>query len=194
MALSGIGTESSAEARHPSPIRIALLWQPCTKPRGDVLSRDFQRLCCGTGRCNSPRHSNPAIRYRSPIRRPTPATWNPRCRTFPVIPTWHSGQRTFYRFFDTSVFSAPPQDVKGNAGQGIIRSYGQNNWDASFSKVFHPVEKSSVEFRAELFNVFNHTQWSGINRTYTTAKTSTFGWVTGARDARIAQLSLKISF
>jgi hypothetical protein len=30
-------------------------------------------------------------------------------------------------------------------------------------KVFKPTEKVQVQFRAEACNVFNHTQWNGVN-------------------------------
>ena len=120
--------------------------------------------------------------------------WEPQVPNVSGNPNLASGKRTFYRFFDTSVFSAPPMDVKGNAGQGIIRGPGVNNWDVSMSKTFHPVERMSVEFRGDMFNAFNHTQWSGINRTFSSSKTSTFGWVTGAREGRITQLGLRLSF
>lgn len=109
-------------------------------------------------------------------------------------PNLPSGDRSFYRYFDTSAFSAPPQDVKGNAGVGIIRGPGINNWDASFAKVFNIKERGKAEFRGDLFNFFNHTQWSGVNRDFNTSQGNTFGWVTGAREPRVVQLGLRLWF
>ena len=60
--------------------------------------------------------------------------------------------------------------------------------------MFHPVEKLSVEFRAEMYNAFNHTQWLNVNTTFTTATGNTFGRVTAARDARFTQLNLRVLF
>jgi hypothetical protein len=57
-------------------------------------------------------------------------------------------------------------------------------------------EKQKLQFRADAFNVFNHTQWAGIN-TWDDRQVndqSTFGWVTGARPARRLQLNLKLIF
>jgi hypothetical protein len=104
------------------------------------------------------------------------------------------GERSFYRYFNIGAFSAPPQDVKGTAGRGIIRGPGLNNWDISLSKVFRPVERLRAEFRADLLNAFNHTQWSGIDTGFSDAEGSTFGWITGAREARIVQLGIRVSF
>ncbi len=109
-------------------------------------------------------------------------------------PNLPRGERGFYRYFDIGAFSAPPQDVKGSAGRGIVRAPGVNNWDISLSKVFRPVERLRVEFRADLLNAFNHTQWGGIDTTFNDAEGSTFGWITWAREPRIVQLGLRVSF
>ena len=50
---------------------------------------------------------------------------------------------------------------------------------------------AKLQFRFETFNTFNHTNWASIGATL---GSSTFGQVTAARDARIAQLALKLSF
>jgi hypothetical protein len=48
-----------------------------------------------------------------------------------------------------------------------------------------------LQFRAEFFNLFNHTQWSGVS---TSLGAVTFGQVTSARDPRITQLGLRLIF
>ena len=65
---------------------------------------------------------------------------------------------------------------------------------------------TNLQFRAEFFNVWNHTQWignqslGGISRTAKFTKTgeldttSDFGQVTGAYDPRTVQLALKLTF
>lgn len=109
-------------------------------------------------------------------------------------PNLPRGQRTFTRYFDIEAFSAPPQDVKGNAGANILRGPGINNWDISVSKIFNLRERTKIEFRGELFNAFNHTQWASIDRDFNTGQASTFGRVTGARDPRVVQFGLRVSF
>jgi hypothetical protein len=109
-------------------------------------------------------------------------------------PNLSRGERGFSRYFNQGVFSAPPLDVKGNAGVGILRGPGVNNWDVSFAKTFRPKERLDVALRGELLNAFNHTQWSNINSTFSDAAGNTFGWVTGARPGRVVQLILRVSF
>jgi hypothetical protein len=109
-------------------------------------------------------------------------------------PNLAGGDRTFGRYFNTSAFSAPDQDVKGNAGTGIVRGPGLNNWDLSFSKTFKPVERFGVEFRSDLLNAFNHAQWSSIDTNFTDSPSSTFGWVTNSHEGRIVQMGLRLTF
>jgi hypothetical protein len=109
-------------------------------------------------------------------------------------PNLPGGERTFQRYFNTSVFSAPPNDVKGNAGLGIVRAPGVNNWDLAIAKTFRPTEKLRIQFRADLLNAFNHIQWSGVNSNFNDAQGNTFGWITGARDGRFIQFLLRGTF
>jgi Carboxypeptidase regulatory-like domain len=109
-------------------------------------------------------------------------------------PNLPRGQRTFLRYFNTSAFADPGDDVKGNAGPGIVRGPGINNWDISLAKVFRLSERWSLEFRGDMYNAFNHAQWNEIDTGFSTAGDSQFGRITEAREPRVAQLSLKITF
>ncbi|MBO0798198.1 MAG: hypothetical protein J2P31_05195 [Blastocatellia bacterium] len=73
----------------------------------------------------------------------------------------------------------------------MARGPGINNWDVSFSKRTAIRENVSLQFRAEFFNLFNHTQWSGVSASLSSAN---FGRVTSARDPRITQLGLRLVF
>ncbi len=103
-------------------------------------------------------------------------------------------QRTFLRYFNISAFTDPGDDRKGSAGPGIIRGPGIKNWDISLAKVFRLSERVNMEFRGDLFNAFNHTQWRAVNTDFSTSGDSEFGRITEAREPRVAQLSLKITF
>jgi hypothetical protein len=111
-------------------------------------------------------------------------------------------QRTPDRFFDTSVFSRP---AVGSIGSGAaasgyaFRGPGANNWDLTFFKNIPVKEKISFQFRWEMYNAFNHTQFTSVNTTAQFDKAGNmingqFGQVTGARDPRVQQMSLRLRF
>src|SRR5439155_9509450 len=62
---------------------------------------------------------------------------------------------------------APPQP--GNIGLGAGVNYltgpGLNNTDLSLQKTIQITEHKSLQLRADAFNAFNHTQFSGYNTT-----------------------------
>ena len=61
-----------------------------------------------------------------------------------------------------------------------------------FSPMQHNlIEGVDVQFRAEFFNLFNHTQAAGVNTSFGAAA---FGQVVSARDPRITQLGLRLLF
>ena len=83
----------------------------------------------------------------------------------------------------------------GNTRPGIFRGPGQNSTDLSLIKNFSmhwPNDNAGVEFRAEMFNAFNHPQFGdpGI-----AVDAPGFGQITSTAVApRIVQFALKISF
>jgi Carboxypeptidase regulatory-like domain len=103
-------------------------------------------------------------------------------------------------FFDITKFSQSAIGVEGNANRRFFHGPGINNWNMALKKITPIRESLSLEFRAELFNVFNHAQFinpSGLvpGPLGTPANPLTnFGQVTAARDPRLAQLGLKLNF
>jgi hypothetical protein len=86
--------------------------------------------------------------------------------------------------------SGVPIFTFGNLGRNAIRGPGINNWDLSLIKRTSITERLKIEFRAEFFNAFNHAQFLNPS-----AKSSgTFAQVTQARDPRLGQLGLKLTF
>ena len=73
-----------------------------------------------------------------------------------------------------------------------VRSDIQSRWDLSLTKSFPIGEKVKAQFRAEVFNALNQTNFAGPN----TDPTSTaFGTITGtAGEARNWQFALKLTF
>ena len=61
-----------------------------------------------------------------------------------------------------SQFVAPRGLTFGNAGRNFLNNPSRLNFDVSLLKHFKPTESSDLQFRAEFFNIFNHTEY----RTY----------------------------
>jgi hypothetical protein len=99
------------------------------------------------------------------------------------------------------------------SGVNYLYGPGINNTDISLQKTFAVKERMQLQLRADAFNAFNHTQFSGYNTGVTfvgyTSNAITnaflkadgtinnlngFGTVSGARDPRIMQLMIKIRF
>jgi hypothetical protein len=101
---------------------------------------------------------------------------------------------TIDRWFDTSQFTAPAPFTFGNLGRTVstIRADAARALDLSVFKIFRPVERSTVEFRAEAFNLTNTPLFNAPGLTF---GSSTFGVVTSQQNApRQIQLVLKILF
>ena len=100
-------------------------------------------------------------------------------------------QRTVDRWFDTSAFVDPPPYTFGNAGRGILRADGRINFDFSISKNFFFRERNYVQFRGELFNAFNHPDFSPPNHTLGAPG---FGAISSATAGRTVQFGLRVVF
>jgi hypothetical protein len=109
-------------------------------------------------------------------------------------------------YFDPSSFQGSALGQQGNAGRRFFHGPGTNNWDMALVKNTAISERVTLQFRAELFNIFNHAQFlgpSGIssyldNRSNLslarTSTTASFAQVPGAAPPRLGQLSLKLNF
>ena len=108
--------------------------------------------------------------------------------------------------FNPAAFAAAQGLSFGTAGRNILNNPRRTNFDMGLFKHFAFTEARAIEFRAEGFNVFNHTQWNGVN-----SGTSCFGADFSAGDAsclannnflrpggahnpRILQLGMKLLF
>jgi hypothetical protein len=114
-------------------------------------------------------------------------------------PRLAKSERTFFRNFKTEMFARTPVRDFGNAGIGLLRGPGVNNWDLSVNKRIPVTEGRSFQLRGEFYNAFNHTQFSGIDtgaRFDPSGKqiNANFGTYNGARDPRRIQLSLRFMF
>ena len=111
--------------------------------------------------------------------------------TYPnaVSPT---GQQVI-QYIDPAAFANPVIGAFGNLGHNAARGPGRDNWNMSLFKsfVFSETRGSRLEFRAETFNIWNHTQF---NQTSTNLGSGNFGQFTSTFDPRIMQVGLKLYF
>jgi hypothetical protein len=113
-----------------------------------------------------------------------------------------------YQYLSSAHFSMPTAAWNGganmgfgNAGKDAVVGPGRTNFTTSLKKVFAFGERANFEFRAEAFNLFNHTQFNAFNNnlnyklvggTYQPA--SNFGFATGTQDPREFEFGGKFSF
>jgi hypothetical protein len=93
-------------------------------------------------------------------------------------------------YFNPTAFASSAIGTEGDARRRFFHGPGVSNFDTALVKDTKLSELFNLQFRAEWFNVFNHTQFmtpSGI-------LSGTFAQVTAAAAPRIGQVSLKLNF
>ena len=123
-----------------------------------------------------------------------------------------------YNRLNAAAFAPPTRPSIGiESPVNYVRGPGISNWDVSLQKNVFFKEKVHLEFRVDAFNVFNHTQFSGLNPTINFAcggvncatwsvtnlpydsagrlvnKTG-FGTISGVRSPRVMQLVMRFVF
>jgi hypothetical protein len=102
-----------------------------------------------------------------------------------------SGPKTAQEWFNTNAFAAPAAGFFGNAAPDSITGPGVVDFDMAFYKNFKITERQNLQFRAEFFNIFNHTNFSAVSSSFGAGN---FGQVTSALDPRILEFALRYSF
>ncbi len=118
-------------------------------------------------------------------------------------------QRTFDRYFNTSVFALPSVYAPGDPltakylGTGWTREFygpGVNDWDLSFMKNIPITERVTGQLRLDMFNAFNHPSFNGVDTSAdfnpaTGQQVNTgMGQITSDMGPRVMQLSVRFSF
>jgi hypothetical protein len=93
-------------------------------------------------------------------------------------------------YFDPTAFASSAIGSEGDARRRFFHGPGVNNFDTALVKDTKLSELFDLQFRAEWFNIFNHTQFS----TPSGILSGTFAQVTQAAAPRIGQVSLKLNF
>jgi hypothetical protein len=99
-------------------------------------------------------------------------------------------------WFNIAAFANPPIGSPSASARGLLRGPGLFNLDYSLLKslpmhLWNANEGQQVQFRAEFFNIFNHTNFSNPNASIGSAQ---FGQIQSAGDPRIIQFALKFIF
>jgi hypothetical protein len=98
-------------------------------------------------------------------------------------------------------------DTANRVGRNTIRALGLNNWNLSVFKNFNFTERKYVQFRVEMYNAFNHRQYSlglpSYQQSLNNALSSTYSNVSSLQfldasqfsgSSRTMQMSLKFIF
>jgi hypothetical protein len=106
-----------------------------------------------------------------------------------------SGNRTrgeqLARWFNTSAFALPAPGTVGTTGINTLRGPGFFLMDAGLHRNFKITERINLQFRAQFYNVLNHTTLGNPNTSFMNAN---FGRILGTGTPRVGELGLKLSF
>jgi len=114
-----------------------------------------------------------------------------------VVGNPNSGPRTAGRWFNVSAFQRITQDPNspvqqfGDEGRNAVEGPGYVNWDFSALKNIRLTETKELQFRGELFNVLNHTNF---RLPVSDIESATFGQVQSDVSPRVIQVALKFLF
>jgi hypothetical protein len=100
--------------------------------------------------------------------------------------------KTFNQWFSSSSFAQPAALTWGDSPRNIVKGPGRDNWNLSLYKTFQFTERAGLQFRAESFNTWNHTQFTGVDTGLFDG--SGFGKVNATADPRVFELGAKVFF
>jgi hypothetical protein len=123
----------------------------------------------------------------------------------PVRPNWNpnfSGTlypRTPSQYFNPAAFLPPAAGTYGNVSRDVLTGPGLSELDFSATRSAHLTEHLGLQFRAEFFNILNHTNFLTPNEVVYTSATSgispTAGLVTAtSTTSRQIQFGAKLQF
>ncbi len=123
----------------------------------------------------------------------------------PVRPNWNpnfSGTlypRTPQQYFNAAAFLPPAAGTYGNVSRDALTGPGLSELDFSATRNAHLTERLGLQFRAEFFNILNHTNLQTPNEVVYTSATSgvspTAGLVSAtSTTSRQIQFGAKLSF
>lgn len=94
-------------------------------------------------------------------------------------------------YFNPAAFAAPTGLTFGNVGRNTLYAPGRLNFDFGLFKRFSFGETKAIDLRWENYNLFNHTQFNGVDGSL---GSPTFLHSTGAHAPRRMQFGLRFQF
>jgi len=95
------------------------------------------------------------------------------------------------KWFDPTAYTVPAAGFQGTAGRNTLIGPAYRRTDVAISKRFPLVASSRLEFRAEIYNLFNNTNF-GVPAA--NISNPNVGTITTADDARYLQLAMRVSW
>ena len=99
--------------------------------------------------------------------------------------------QTGHFYINANNFSDPTLGTFATTPRSICCGPGENQWDITISKRIALSEARYFQFRTDIFNLFNKTQFVNPDGNFSN---TTFGQVLNARDPRLVQFALKFYF
>jgi hypothetical protein len=133
----------------------------------------------------------------------TPANGGYRPDLVSGVPIYLKGpDKTLY--LNPAAFALPAPGTFGNLRRGFVRQPGLKNVDFSLAKNWKIRERYGIQFRAETFNLFNHTNFNGFDPglgagfntagQFTGFSNGNFGHLNSNRGPRNIQFGIKFNF
>jgi hypothetical protein len=97
-------------------------------------------------------------------------------------------------YFNPNYFVPEPIGQVGDVMRRFFSGPGLLNFDTALLKNTQITEGTQLQFRAETFNTFNHTQFNNPSGLFNNSGVGGFGYVTSAQSPRIMQIALKLLF
>jgi hypothetical protein len=97
-------------------------------------------------------------------------------------------------YFNPNYFVPEPLGQIGNVMRRYFSGPGIDNYDMALLKNTKITENEQLQFRAEAFNAFNHTQFGNPSGNINNTGLGGFGYVTSSGSPRIMQIALKYIF
>jgi hypothetical protein len=94
-------------------------------------------------------------------------------------------------FYNPAAYALPTGLTFGDSGRNTLNLPDRVNFDLGTFKRFQIKERAAFEFRWEIFNVFNHTEFDAIDTTF---GSDSFLHLTGAHAPRRMQFGLRFQF